>query len=441
MRQDHPSILRHKQAGQPHRPTVLSSREAREVAFAFGADDAGLVSLSRPELDGDREHVLAAMPSAKSVLCIVKKMASPPIQSPARSLANHEFHSSTDEVGEVGRLIARELTARGIGALNTSAGFPMEMQQFPGRTWVVSHKLVAEAAGLGKMGIHRNIIHPKFGNFILLNSILIDCEVEDESQPIDYNPCVECKLCVSVCPVGAIGSDGHFDAVACLNHNYREFMGGFIDWVDTLANSRSKGDYQDKVTDQETASVWQSLSTGPNYKSAYCMAVCPAGDDIIGRFLDRKSQFIEEVVKPLQKKVEPVYVVSGSDAEEHAAKRFPHKELRRIGSGVRPRSVRQLLDAMPIAFQRGRAKGMRVSYDFLFTGDEKLEAHVRIAEGKLEVQPQRTGQADLAVEVDSRSWIKFLAGRVGLPSLLLTRRLKFRGDLRLLAQFGKCFPS
>ena len=47
-------------------------------------------------------------------------------------------------------------------------GFPMEMDQFPGKVWVVSHKPVAVAAGLGMMGIHRNVIHEKFGNFILL---------------------------------------------------------------------------------------------------------------------------------------------------------------------------------------------------------------------------------------------------------------------------------
>jgi epoxyqueuosine reductase QueG len=46
--------------------------------------------------------------------------------------------------------------------------FPMEMEKFPGRTWIVSHKPVAVAAGLGKIGIHRNVIHPQFGNFFCL---------------------------------------------------------------------------------------------------------------------------------------------------------------------------------------------------------------------------------------------------------------------------------
>ena len=51
-------------------------------------------------------------------------------------------------------------------------GFPMEMDRFPEKIWTVSHKPVAVAAGLGHMGIHRNVIHPRFGNFILLGTVL-----------------------------------------------------------------------------------------------------------------------------------------------------------------------------------------------------------------------------------------------------------------------------
>ena len=34
-------------------------------------------------------------------------------------------------------------------------------------------------------------------------------------QPLDYNPCLECKLCVAACPVGAISKEGEFNFSAC----------------------------------------------------------------------------------------------------------------------------------------------------------------------------------------------------------------------------------
>ena len=89
------------------------------------------------------------------------------------------------------------------------------------------------------MGIHRNVIHPKFGNFILLGTVLIGVEASEYDRAIDYNPCLSCKLCVAACPVGAIGPDGHFDFASCYTHNYREFMGGFGDWAEHVADAGS----------------------------------------------------------------------------------------------------------------------------------------------------------------------------------------------------------
>ena len=116
---------------------------------------------------------------------------------------------------------------------------------------------------------------------------------------------------MAACPVGAIGADGHFDFSACYNHNYREFMGGFANWVESIADSKDAHDYRGRVSDSETASMWQSLGFGPNYKAAYCMAVCPAGEDVIGPFLDDRKTFLEDVVNPLQKKEETLFVVHG----------------------------------------------------------------------------------------------------------------------------------
>src|SRR6266511_3526915 len=228
------------------------------------------------------DHALRPLDLKVSQMNILVAAAS---MGAARSVSNTEFHHSGDEVNDVARSVVQTLEDRGIRAMNPAMGFPMEMDRFPGKAWVVSHKPVAVAAGLGRMGIHRNVIHEKFGNFILLGTILLDAEVDRYSQPINYNPCLECKLCVAACPVGAISPEGDFNPSACYTHNYREFMGGFTDWVEQVADSKNAHDYRSRVSDAESASMWQSLSYGANYKSAYCLAVCPAGEDVIGPFL------------------------------------------------------------------------------------------------------------------------------------------------------------
>jgi hypothetical protein len=115
---------------------------------------------------------------------------------------------------------------------------------------------------------------------------------------------------VAACPVGAIGKNGDFDFVACSVHNYREFMGGFTDWAQTVADSDDAADFRSRVSDSENASMWQSLSFKANYKAAYCLAVCPAGEDVIEPYLDDRKGFMDLVLRPLQDKVETLYVLA-----------------------------------------------------------------------------------------------------------------------------------
>ncbi|MFB1295093.1 4Fe-4S binding protein [Mycobacterium sp. pW049] len=333
---DHPTV-RAVRSRPTSAPGIIDADWLRAVCLDAGADDVGFARVGDPELASELPHVEAALPGAVSYLSLVVKMNRDNVRSTARSVANQEFHRSGEVMNEAAHRITRVLQDAGHRVLNPSATFPMEMDRFPGRIWVVAHKPVAVAAGMGAMGIHRNVIHPKFGNFILLGTIVVASGINRYGAPLDYSPCLECKLCVAACPVGAIKKNGDFDFFACSVHNYREFMGGFTDWVQTIADSADADDFRSRVTDSENASMWQSLSFKPNYKAAYCLAVCPAGEEVIEPYLDDRKGFMDLVLKPLQDKRETLYVLPGSDAEAHARKRYPHKPVKTVDSGIRGR--------------------------------------------------------------------------------------------------------
>lgn len=430
-------------ASQPEKIGVeISTVDAawlRNLALTAGADDVGFVSLERPELDDQRAEILRVLPRTRTVMSFVCRMNRESIRTPHRSIANLEFHHTGEEIDEVGRRIARVCEERGIRAINVTMGFPMEADRWPNQMWVISHKPIAIAAGLGQMGIHRNVIHPRFGNFILLGTVLLDAAIGEESKPLNYNPCLTCKLCVAACPTGAIGSDGHFDFSACYTHNYREFMGGFGDWVETIANSPSAKSYRSKVSDAETVSMWQSLSFGANYKAAYCLAVCPAGEEVMAPFQNNRKEFLADVVRPLQEKEETVYVVKDSDAERYVNRRFPRKKTKRVGNNLRPNSISGFLRGLSLTFRRGKAEGLSAVYHFTFTGKERKNATVVIRDKRLEVKEGHVGTADLHLTADSETWLRFLAKEANLVWALLRRKIKIKGSPKLLLAFGKCF--
>ena len=428
-------------ASAPVCPVLLDAQRLRAACREAGADDVGLVEIGNPALDDQRDDILRYFPATQTLVSYVCRMNQEPIRNPARSTANLESHQTADQVHEVGRRLVAAMEREGVRAVNPSAAFPMEMDSGSGKGWSVSHKPVAVAAGLGQMGLHRCLIHPKFGDYVLLGTVLVAAEASDYDRPFAGSPCLQCKLCATVCPTGAISADGHFNFSACITHNYRDFSGGFTHWVEQLADSRNAAEYRRKFADAETASVWQSLTFGGVYKCVYCLAVCPAGEDVIGPFLTDKRAYMDAVVQPLRKKEETVYVVPGSDAEALVVRRFPWKHAKRVGNGLRPRSIKAFLNALPLVFQRERSAGLDATYHFTFTGKEESQATVVIQDKTVRVNQGHVGTAGLRVTADSRWWLGFLAKDRNLLWGLLRGKLRLKGASKLLSSFGKCFPS
>jgi len=171
------------------------------------------------------------------------------------------------------------------------------------------------------------------------------------------------------------------------------------------------------------------------------MAVCPAGEDLITTYLGNKKQHLTEIVKPLQEKQEPIYVIPGSDAEAHVKQRFPHKTVRSVRGSLRARNISAMLQGFKMTFQPGAAKSLSALYHFTFTGSERAEVTVEIGNGKIKVEPGFQGTPNLRVTADAETWLGFLAKEKNLLWALLTRRIRLRGNPKWLLELGKCFPS
>ncbi len=243
--EEHPTILKLRQnssnllnSGQT---TVLDATWLRNLCLTAGADDAGFVEIGIKTLEKEAGDINTELSGTRALIVISCRINRDNIRTPSRSIANTEFCQPEGVITGVSRKIVAALNNRGVRAVSDTGLFPLELDRWPGKMWDISLKPLAVAAGLGRAGVHRMVIHPKFGVFMYLRAVLVDTEISRYDTPLDYNPCLECELCGATCPTGAVGKDGHFDFFSCITHNYREKLGGFPDWVENIVDSKKTG--------------------------------------------------------------------------------------------------------------------------------------------------------------------------------------------------------
>jgi epoxyqueuosine reductase QueG len=376
-------------------------------------------------------------PDAETVISSLKRANRDSIRSASLAVADQEFSKTYNSVSDVACRIIRRLNKLGIKGVAVPAGFPMDMTRWPGKVWELSHKLVAVEAGIGHMGLHRVVIHPRFGNHIALDTILIDAKIDHYDHPLAESPCIKCGLCIAVCPVGAIDKETGLDFMSCAMHNYHELFGGFQEWIEEIVSSRNVRSYRSKFCDSETGSKWQSLTYGHAYRCSYCMAVCPAGDETAKTYLFDKKSYMEKYVKPLKIKEEPIYVIAGTRAEK-VAKKNQSKDVRYVRNTIRPTSVVSFLDGSRLFFNPERAKGLNVTLHFTFSGKENKSATIAVSECNLKVQEGHTGDANLHIRSDSETWVKILNEEISPLSALITGKLRLKGNPSHLKKFKSC---
>jgi epoxyqueuosine reductase QueG/putative sterol carrier protein len=415
---------------------TLFADELRKICLEEGADDAGFVEIERQVLSPERDDILRIFPGTRTVVSLVKRANREGARSPSLPVADWEFSKVHSGLSDSACRIIRRLNAAGVRGVAIPPGFPMDMTRWPGKVWEVSHKVVAGEAGVGQMGLNRIVIHPKFGNHIMLDTVLIDARLDRYDRPLTESPCIQCGLCIAVCPVGAISKDAGVDFMSCAMHNYHELFGGFQEWIEGIVSSGDVRTYRSRFRDHETMSKWQSLTCGHYYRCSYCMAVCPAGEETAEAYRADKKGYVQKCVEPLKNKKEPVYVIKGTRAEKIATGNKA-KDLRLVRNTIRPASI-EVPRRGQSSFNPEKADGLKLTLHFEFSGEEQRSATIAIADRKVTVQEGLHDTANLLVRADSATWVGILNEEVSPVKAMLTGKLRLKGNPANLKKFKSC---
>ncbi|MCD6574688.1 epoxyqueuosine reductase [Candidatus Aerophobetes bacterium] len=185
----------------------------KDIAFSSGMSLFGVARVDnlKHKIMGISPEIIDSLPFAISLAFRLSDKVIEDIKDHPTQLYLHHYRQVNYLLDRTALLLTDFIQKKGYQALPIPASQVIDWENQKGH---LSHKLVAEQAGLGWMGRNNLLITPEWGARVRLVTVLTDFPLKVDKKL--ERGCGSCKKCIGVCPAGAIKEKREdFDHLAC----------------------------------------------------------------------------------------------------------------------------------------------------------------------------------------------------------------------------------
>ena len=200
----------------------LTQEQLKKLILDLGADLYGVADMTNVETDDFLidAKLLTKFPFAISIAKKLSKAILEEIIDHPTKLYFHHYRTINMFLDQLATRIASEIEKAGYLALPIPASQIVDWQNQKAH---LSHKRIAEVAGLGWIGRNNLLVTPEYGAQIRLVTILTDMPLSAVSGQRSAE-CDDCFECIKVCPAQAIKERKQdFDHIKCFE-KLKEFQ-------------------------------------------------------------------------------------------------------------------------------------------------------------------------------------------------------------------------
>ena len=104
-----------------------------------------------------------------------------------------------------------------------------------------------------------------------------------------------------------------------------------------------------------------------------------------------------------------------------------------------PDTAKEIIEAMPRAFQPEKAQGLRATYQLELSGEGGGTWVMEIADGRCQVREGRADAPDGTLTMAANDYVALAKGELDVMGAFMSGRIQFQGDLGLAAKLPSLF--